>query len=66
MHIRKVVPLLCIVISMGLVSCYQSPNATLHQPGVYKGKTDPLLEKERAPKQQEALRDRLRMAAKDR
>jgi len=51
---------------MGLASCYQSPNATLHEPGAYKGKTDPLLEKESMPKQQEALRNRLRMASKDR
>ena len=66
MHNRRIVALICVVISMGLVSCYQSPNATLHEPGVYKGKTDPLLEKERTPNQQEALRQRLRMAAKDR
>jgi len=66
MHNRRVVALVGVVISMGLVSCYQSPNATLHDPGVYKGKTDPLLAKERTPNQQEALRDRLRMAAKDR
>ena len=66
MHNRRYVALICVVISMGLVSCYQSPNATLHEPGVYKGKTDPLLEKERTPNQQEALRQRLRMAAKDR
>ena len=66
MHNRRYVALICVVISMGLVSCYQSPNATHHQPGVYKGKTDPLLEKERTPKQQETLRTRLRMASKDR
>jgi len=66
MHARRVVPLICVVISMGLVSCYQSPNATHHQPGVYKGKTDPLLEKERTPAQQDSLRKRLSMAAKDR
>lgn len=63
---RRILMLTCVVISMGLASCYQSPNATLHDPGVYKGKTDPLLEKESTPKQQEALRDRLRMASKDR
>ena len=63
---RGFIASVCIVISMGLVSCYQSPNATLHEPGAYKGKTDPLLEKESMPKQQEALRNRLRMASKDR
>jgi hypothetical protein len=66
MQNRRIVALVCVVISMGLVSCYQSPNATLHEPGAYKGKTDPLLAKERTPNQQEALRQRLRMAAKDR
>jgi len=66
MHSRRILPLICVVISMGLVSCYQSPNATLHEPGAYKGKADPLLEKERTQKQQETLRTRLRMAAKDR
>jgi hypothetical protein len=66
MHNRRILALICVVISMGLASCYQSPNATLHEPGAYKGKTDPLLEKERTPKQQETLRTRLRLASKDR
>jgi len=66
MHERRYLPVICVAISMTLVSCYQSPNATLHEPGAYKGKTDPLLEKERMPKHQEALRTRLRLAAKDR
>jgi len=66
MHNRSIVALIGVLLSIGLVSCYQSPNATLHEPGAYKGKTDPLLAKERTPNQQEALRQRLSMAAKDR
>ncbi|MGW8247380.1 MAG: hypothetical protein ACWGOV_04645 [Acidiferrobacterales bacterium] len=66
MHNRRILMLACVAISMGLASCYQSPNATIHEPGAYKGKTDPLLEKESTPKQQEALRNRLSMASKDR
>ncbi|MEJ2106623.1 MAG: hypothetical protein P8X48_04730 [Acidiferrobacteraceae bacterium] len=54
------------LLCLGLSACYESPGATHFQPGVYKGASDPLLEKERMPKQQEALRERFRMASKDR
>ncbi len=38
-----------------LAGCTESADVTLHKPGVYKGPTDPLVEKQRSPAQQEAL-----------
>jgi hypothetical protein len=46
--------------------CYESPDVTLYEPGVYKGRTDPLLAKERSPEQQQALRARFELGQTDR
>lgn len=39
--------LIALIASSGLVlsACYESPDMTRHDPGVYKGKEDPLLSK---------------------
>ena len=49
-----------------LAGCYQSPDATLYKPGVYKGVKDPLLAKEREPSQQKALLKRFDLVQRDR
>lgn len=50
----------------GLAGCYQSPDVTLHKPGVYKGDRDPILALERSEKQQQRLRDRFNLVQTDR
>lgn len=49
-----------------LTGCAESTDVTLHKPGVYKGPTDPLIEKQRSPAQQEALLARFNQIQKDR
>jgi hypothetical protein len=47
----------------GLTFCsYESRETTVHEPGVYKGKKDPLL----ARQQQQVLIDRLKLVQSDR
>lgn len=47
-------------------ACYESPKIAVHEPGKYKGSTDPLLAKERTPQQQETLRQRFDLGQTDR
>jgi hypothetical protein len=57
------------VVALGaglLAGCYESPNVTLHKPGVYKGVQDPLIEKEGSPEQQKALIARFNQVQTDR
>ncbi|MEJ2507950.1 MAG: hypothetical protein P8009_00490 [Gammaproteobacteria bacterium] len=55
------------VLLSGLVAgCYESPDATLHEPGVYKGDRDPLQALEKTEKQQQRLRDRFNLVQTDR
>jgi hypothetical protein len=49
-----------------LWGCYESPDITIHEPGVYKGKQDPLLSKERQPAQKELLVERFHKVQIDR
>ncbi|AHE97256.1 hypothetical protein [Thioalkalivibrio paradoxus] len=49
-----------------LAGCYESRDVTLHDAGVYKGKTDPLVEMSADPAYQERLRERLLMVQTDR
>jgi len=46
--------------------CSESPPVVLHKPGVYKGQIDPLVDKQRDPKQQEALLARFNQVQTDR
>ncbi len=63
---RLFASLVAVILALTLAACYESPGATHYQPGVYKGSSDPLMEKERMPEQQKALRERFRMASADR
>ena len=47
-----------------LGACYESTEDTLHEPAVYKGGTDPLLQKEGS--RQEQLRKRFELVQLDR
>jgi len=58
--------LVAIVALSALPGCYESPNASLHKPGVYKGPKDPLLEKQRNLQHQTALRERFDHGQRDR
>ena len=51
---------------VALAGCYESPDATNYDPGVYKGKNDPLLAKQEKEAQQETLRQRFRAGQTDR
>ena len=42
-----------------LSGCYEDTSVVIHEPGVYKGPTDPLVENPRTADEQEALRQRL-------
>jgi hypothetical protein len=57
------------LLAVGLVAlsgCGEATDVTLHKPGVYKGPKDPLVEKQRDPKQQEALVARFNQVQTDR
>lgn len=55
------------ILSVGLAAgCADEVDVTLHEPGVYKGSPDPLLEKQRDPEQQEALEQRFKRGQEDR
>lgn len=49
-----------------VAGCYESPQVTLHEPGVYKGDKDPLLAQQRQPEHQERLRERFAQVQTDR
>ena len=46
--------------------CSDSQDVTLHKPGVYKGQTDTLVEKQATPQQQELLQARFKQVQTDR
>jgi len=49
-----------------LAGCSESATVTLHEPGQYKGKTDPLLAAASAAGHHERLNERLEMIQTDR
>jgi len=49
-----------------LGGCYQSPTPAMHEPGVYKGKADPLRAKLESDQLQAKLDARFQRAAQDR
>lgn len=49
-----------------LWGCYESVDTAFHEPGVYKGKQDPLLVKQRQPEQQQQLVKRFKQVQTDR
>jgi hypothetical protein len=66
MHGKFKMLIVAAVVLTALAGCYESPDATIHKPGVYKGPVDPLLAKERDPQQQTALRERFDLVQRDR
>lgn len=58
-----------ILVALGLTvllaSCYRSSDVTLHQPGVYKGSSDPLLKAD-ASARDAKLADRFKLVQRDR
>ena len=61
--------LLCgaaLVVALLAAGCSNSEDVTLHKPGVYKGALDPLIDKQRAPQQQERLAARFNQVQTDR
>lgn len=66
MHGKLRIVIVAAVALTTLASCYESPNAKIYKPGVYKGSQDPLLAKQRDPQQQTALRERFDLGQRDR
>lgn len=66
MHARYILPIVMVVVLISLAGCYESPHVKIYQPGVYKGAKDSLLDKERTPEQQAALRKRFDLVQRDR
>jgi hypothetical protein len=63
----KVMLAVVVIVGSGLLAgCYESPDVTLHKPGVYKGPRDPLVEMERSPEQQQTLIARFNQVQTDR
>jgi hypothetical protein len=56
--------LLLVVVLLG--GCEEPATVEIHEPGIYKGSPDPLLEKARNPEFGEKLRERLKMIQTDR
>ena len=52
--------------SLSLAGCTEQSEITLHEPGVYKGGDDPLLEKQKDPAHIEALKERFAKGQSDR
>ncbi len=54
------------IVVLSLAGCYEEPKATFFEPGEYQGRTDPLLERQADPAQQQQLLERLRLVQMDR
>lgn len=54
------------VLLVGMSGCYESTDATLYEPGVYKGERDPLVNKLRDEKLQSQLQERFNTGQRDR
>jgi len=66
MHCKSTILGFVVTAVIFLAGCSQSSDVTLHKPGVYKGPTDPLIELQKSPKQQEALLTRFNQVQTDR
>ena len=55
-----------VVAACGVTACYESPEVTMYEPGVYKGSADPLLEDLRSRDAQQTLRERFDLVQRDR
>lgn len=62
-------PVLWIVLlttGMLLAGCYEKPQARFYEPGVYQGRTDPLLAVQTSAEQQQKLQQRVSAVQMDR
>ena len=64
----KTIQLLAAGVAMVAVvaACYESPDVSLHEPGQYLGKTDPLVEKMKSEDFRRQLVDRFKEVQTDR
>lgn len=53
-------------LAMLLTACDKPPTVEMHEPGVYKGAHDPLLDEAGTDEYQQRLRDRMQMVQTDR
>ena len=64
---RKSLTILFLICSGAVLhACYQDVGITLHEPGKYKGPTDPLLAKLKTPDWQTKLNERFKLSQTDR
>lgn len=66
MSVRVGLLALVLPLSMALYGCYESPDVTVFEPGVYKGKSDPLLDKQKSAQRDQQLADRFNAVQTDR
>lgn len=62
---RLMLPGIVIFLGLGMAACSDS-DTTLHEPGVYKGPVDPIVEKQGSAEQQERLLTRFNQVQTDR
>ncbi|MCP5425787.1 MAG: hypothetical protein H6970_12090 [Gammaproteobacteria bacterium] len=55
-----------VVLALSLAGCFEEASFEFHEPGVYKGKTDPLLKKAGTPELESQLQARLTRIQTDR
>ena len=55
-----------VVLSLSATGCTDKTTVTLHEPGVYKGNADPLLELQKDPEYSETLQERFVRGQTDR
>ena len=63
---RFALPALLLASTLALAGCYEDPTPVLYEPGVYKGASDPLLDKLQSEDLQQQLEQRFKLAATDR
>ncbi|MEJ2344551.1 MAG: hypothetical protein P8076_03390 [Gammaproteobacteria bacterium] len=63
---RVALTVLAAITTAGVAGCYQSPDVSMHEPGVYKGGRDPLQALEKKPEQQKKLQERFNLVQVDR
>lgn len=61
-----IITALLMLLPFTLAGCYESTDATIYEPGVYKGERDPLLSKLRDEKLQAQLQERFKTGQRDR
>jgi hypothetical protein len=65
MNTRGILAVALVIAAAGLSGCYEDADVTVHEPGMYKGSTDPLLSQQ-ASARDEALNKRFQLVQTDR